>query len=242
MAKINSVITFVGKLDNVVGMKGDKGETYARKHLREINNPSTDAQVDQRLKVSLAGQISNLTPAGAIVGMKGANKRQRRANFVKNIINKAQITNNADDTKNANLTRGSLILSEGQVVAIPTMTAALSGNNVTVTASQWPVGSPVVGVLLVAYGIEDGRYVTCKAATLGLGESSVIITLPRLDASAGLATAVYAIPLIPAAGRSVNDYEEGVLEVNTDFSVAFIGNATNNVEYGRSAEVPLNQA
>lgn len=238
MAKLNSVITFVGKMDNVVGMKGDNGETYARK-LVKPTNPNTEDQVDQRLRVSLAGQISKLTPANAIVGMKGANKRQRRANFMKNIIKAASVTSQ-DESKQAAIANDQLILSEGQVVRMPEMTAALSGNVVTVTATQWPIDGIIAGVLIVVYGIEDGIYVSCAAGTLGIGESMVQVNVPRIDPTATLTVNCYAIPLLPAPGRSASDYEEGVLSVtDTDFVVRYDGSASSNFDHGRSVPVTL---
>lgn len=244
MAKLNSIITFVGKMDNVVGMKGDNGETYARKLVKPLN-PRTEDQIDQRLSVSLAGQISKLTPAGAIVGMKGANKRQRRANFMKNIIKSATVTpeNDGNGSRQAWIDEEQLILSEGLAARVPTMTAALSGSTVTVTASQWPTDGILAGVLLVVYGIENGIYVSCAAGTLGIGDSSVQVNLPRVDTTANFAARCYAIPLLPAPGRAASDYEEGVLSVtDNDFAVHYEGSASSTFDYGRSVPVAFTQA
>lgn len=95
MARINSVISFTGKLGEIVGMKG-KGATFLRRH-NAPSNPNTARQLDQRLKFALGVKLANITPEMAYYKL-GSNKVERRGALVSQVIKNASIENVAGTT------------------------------------------------------------------------------------------------------------------------------------------------
>lgn len=78
MGKINSVIEFTGRTGNLVGVKGQNGQVYLRKHVRKIHNDNSEQQVVARAKMALAGNLSKLIKAELLYGMPGNGRRMRR--------------------------------------------------------------------------------------------------------------------------------------------------------------------
>ena len=60
MAVQNSTITVKGKLGNIVGYKGQKGQRLARIRQTEVKNPKTDGQVIQRMIIATASKAYSL--------------------------------------------------------------------------------------------------------------------------------------------------------------------------------------
>ena len=58
-----------------------------------VSNPRSFLQQIQRSKFALAGKISSITPPEALVGLGGANKRSRRAAFVRSLVASTTTTN-----------------------------------------------------------------------------------------------------------------------------------------------------
>lgn len=77
-----------------------------------ISNPRTTAQRQQRAKFSLAGRLSSVTPRLALSGMIGGNARDKRARFVKTIVNNATVTG-SDDNLTASVAFTGIKFSDG---------------------------------------------------------------------------------------------------------------------------------
>lgn len=52
MAKITSIVTFVNKIGNIVGMKGKDGEYYLRQHQPRPHNPRSSRQMKNRVSIA----------------------------------------------------------------------------------------------------------------------------------------------------------------------------------------------
>lgn len=123
MAKLVGIFQFNGKLGEVVGMKGADGANYARTRVVPLN-PKTDLQTDQRAKVNLMGRMSQVTPAEVILGL-GSNKRYRRAEFNKILLNAATIDRSTPGTVVAKITPDNILFSKGaQAIQASVSTAA----------------------------------------------------------------------------------------------------------------------
>lgn len=95
MAKIyglNGVLE--GKVGNTV-FATVGGQNIARKYQPIVANPRTTAQVNQRAKVSLAGQISKGVIPAAIEGLGGTKLKNRRM-FLSNLIKAAEAPSNGE--------------------------------------------------------------------------------------------------------------------------------------------------
>lgn len=135
----NGAITFEGKLGNIVGVRGKNGKTHVRLFVKP-SNPQTEKQIKARVKMSLAGQLSKITPASALVGFKGS-KSERRTKFMRNIIlNSTASVNPGGDGYNVTLPPIDLKFSEGQVypmeVKAEKTSDVLPGVKVTLAANE----------------------------------------------------------------------------------------------------------
>lgn len=167
MAKFNSVLTVTGKIGEIVGMKGDNGETYTRKMVTPAN-PNTDAQIQVRNIMSLAGQLSKLTPASLIYGLNGDNKRQRRARFTQLIAQKATSELQQDGTIHAALAPADLTFSEGTKRELNDITATMSQSGEITVAKTGNFDEDLAAVIAIAAYSEtiNGPYTAIEAATL----------------------------------------------------------------------------
>lgn len=215
MAKFDSIIKFTGNLDGMVGMKGANGQTYIRKNVKPAD-PKTTAQVETRTKVSLAGQISKLTPKAAIIGM-GGSTRERRNSFMKNILRKATIET-SDGTSEAFLTPENLVFSVGRDfpvnITVVSATGVARGVRVTITDSERERldGAGVSAVMLVfVWADNDNYYRFIDVKTTNTSALVGGVTSLNLNAKCN----VYVIPLLPADGASRVAYEEGVSRISS---------------------------
>lgn len=91
MAKLASTFGAIsGRVGGNVFSKGENGRVIIRAYQPQINNPKSAAQTDQRQKVVLTGKLSSLVPATILTNL-GGTKRQRRAAFLKNLIENTTI-------------------------------------------------------------------------------------------------------------------------------------------------------
>lgn len=236
MGKIRGIFQFNGKVGEVVGMKGDDGQNYARVRVRDIANPKTESQQNTRTIASLAGKISAITSAEIIKGMSGNNKRQRRANFMKNIMTKATTVKDvATGAIQAILQPADLILSDGQLMSLPTLTNSIAAGVVSIAHSAWPEG--LDALVLVAYGSTDNDiYVECKhTVVLPTDQSPATINMSK-DV---VAATIYAIPVSRAEGASNTSYEAALeaLEEDREFAVASTNRNSSALGYNRSSYV-----
>lgn len=234
MGKIRGIFQFTGKIGEAVGMKGDNGENYGRVRVRTIANPNTEGQQVTRTIASLAGKISAITPADVIKGMNGANKRQRRSRFMQNIMKKATTVRDvATGAYQAIIDPEKIILSEGQLMDLPTLTKSIASGVVTIAHTAWP--EDLAALIIVCYGAtQDDAYVECKhTVILPTDVSPATINMSKETVSA----TVYAIPVSRAEGASNTSYESALeaLETNREFAVTSTSSARSALGYNQSS-------
>lgn len=104
--------TISGKIGTVVYSKGEKGVSYARSYQPVVYNPKTIGQTDQRAKMNLVGRVSQVTPYEVLLGM-GGNKRNRRSEFNKILLDAAIIDRSSPNTVIAKIGPESVVFSKG---------------------------------------------------------------------------------------------------------------------------------
>lgn len=154
------------------------GTQVLKQYQPAVSNPRTDAQQTQRSKFALAGKISGVTPALAIVGMPAGNERDRRALFVRNLI-AAMTTSNAAGNITAAVAYDKMLFAIGALPqytnGVPSVTAAFGGSE---NYSRVNVTVPAIGSL--AAGAPDGYGEMCvvglfDAATSNLDEVQAFV-------------------------------------------------------------------
>ena len=126
MGKIESLIKFTGRVDNVVGAKGKNGEIIIRKYQNNPTKSQTTKQVEQRTRFLTATGLANLLTDRGIAGFTKYAKSEgiSLANaFVKANLTKQWMDNNmwspvikattADDTTSTTIAWAQLELSRG---------------------------------------------------------------------------------------------------------------------------------
>lgn len=104
--------TISGKVGNVVFVKGENGTSYGRTYQPQVANPKTAGQIDQRAKMNLVGRMSQVTPAEVLIGL-GGNKRMRRAEFNKILLDAATVDHSIGAPVIAKLDPEDVVFSKG---------------------------------------------------------------------------------------------------------------------------------
>lgn len=233
MGKQIGTYNFTGKLGSVVGMKGKSGNAYVRTLVTPAN-PKTAAQTDQRVKMSLAGQMSKLVPQALLVGMSN-NKRMRRPNFTGNIARNAVVTT-VNDQRAAKIDPALVLFSDG-------IAESFDENNLTVTPQDNKVNitalrdifdeTNVVSVIVVAaFADANGSVVNIASVTITSASLTSAIMAP-----AGYSRVnVYYIPVVMAEGSDNVSYQHVISMLAQDASYQTLAtiSATGSIEYRRS--------
>lgn len=232
MAKIQGIFQFTGKLGTAVGFKGEDGKNYGRVLVDKIANPNTDAQVEVRNKMSLAGQLSALLEWPMIVGLKGGSKRKRRARLTALIIDKTN-TSGAQ----AILAPADLVLSEGRLVELGINPRDITYENgtlaVEVPEATFTDEIPSVVITAVFSQNRTGDYIAVEQGVATKENRTV-----SFKRNANLAN-VYAIPVMRAEGATDIKYEKAVANIEATNSYAVTAQATTAgiLNYGASQYV-----
>lgn len=112
MGKINSTITFRGKVGNLVGMKGADGKTYIRVVSDDPKNPNTPAQRKTRARLTLTGQITKLVPPEILIGM-GDTTIRRRLRFNSNLMKNANAELQQNGAITVSIPEEKILFSDG---------------------------------------------------------------------------------------------------------------------------------
>lgn len=231
MAKFNSAISFTGKLGQIVGMKGMDGETYARMRTKP-SNPKSAAQVDQRVKMSLAGMLSKITPSSLLVGLN-TSKRKRRSKYT-SIIARAAVVTSTGKGVLAKLPPEELVFSDGVALDVPKLKATYDGKKLTVGLENGESFTEDVAAALVIgvfANLDNGEYISVNGAILSDDDTSVQI------AGSGGAVNVYAVPLGRAEGASYVSYKrviERIVEAPYDYAALATIDNGQTLRYGKS--------
>lgn len=119
--------TISGKVGTTVFQKGEKGISYGRSYQPVVSNPKSIGQTDQRAKMNLVGRLSQVTPKSLLIGLEGANNRQRRSIFTSNLLKVATVDRSAGDEVVAIIAPEDVMFSQGAEVINASM------GNVSVT-------------------------------------------------------------------------------------------------------------
>ena len=108
------------------------GEVIERAYNPIVANPRTDAQLMQRAKMNLAGQISKLVGFEVLTSMSMPYKGKNRTMFVRNIVNKSKSSMVGKDAV-AKINPADIIFSRGSVTPVAAAaTPVVTANSVTV--------------------------------------------------------------------------------------------------------------
>lgn len=209
MAKITGIFQFSGKLGQAVGMKGAKGEAYARVNVKPAN-PQTEDQIKQRVKMSLAGQMSKMTAADLIMGL-GASKRECRSAFTANIARNAVNTSDGQGGIMAKIDPANVIFSEGIYVPVEDVNVTYDGSAVTAAFSGTNLPEGVAGYLVIAtIADSEGRVRQIDGDMITDSHRTATIN------GAGASANVYFVPVVRNAGADNATYEHAVQRLNAD--------------------------
>lgn len=182
MAKIVGFVgTGSGRVGNVVLSKGPNGLTISRSYQPIVANPRTDAQLNQRAKVNLAGRVSKLVTSQALTGLSMGSNKLNRTEFLSNLIKSCVVTKVAG-VWTASVLPEKVVFSHGSQTPSATMGAiALTANTVTlpltnVTADNQH-GERVV--VMVLNGDVDGYYKRCQFTDVIYteGQKNIVLNL-----------------------------------------------------------------
>lgn len=126
--------TIRGKVGTTVFSKGENGLSYGRAYQPQVANPKTVGQTDQRAKMNLIGRMSQVTPRDVLVGMSGANNRQRRSMFNKILLDVATIDRTVPGSVIAKVAPEDIIFSQGaEPIAAAAAAPVVEANSVVVS-------------------------------------------------------------------------------------------------------------
>lgn len=141
-----------------------------------VANPRTNAQMNQRVKFSLAGKMSGATPSLAISGMSGGNARAKRSRFVGKIVKAATVSGSGSSLV-ASIDYNKVLYSEGSLArysTVPNVTAAFSGSSINSFVDVSFPAMAVGAVVPEGYG-EVGIAALYDAATSTLDEVQAFV-------------------------------------------------------------------
>lgn len=212
MGKLLGMLQYSGKVGETVGMKGADGKNYVRV-MASPRNPNTTAQITQRVKMALAGLMSQITPKSALYGL-GNSDLKRRSAYTSNIAKKAT-TSGSGDSIQALLAPADLVFSKGVGRNIDdVLTAAFTQNVLTVTASAMPAEMGAIIVIAVFSEGRTGNYTAVEVKTITSTQLTATFNNTSLVAN------VYYIPVMQADGASNASYESAVANIEASNSYA----------------------
>ena len=231
-----------GKIGNLV-YAVTNGIQTARVYQPIISNPKSIGQSMQRARGNLAGRISGYVPRTAIMGL-GVNARQRRGEFLRNILKRATATIDGGSYV-AKIQPADVLFSKGSVqltVTLQSITAAshsvavvLNGVADTLLAPE-VYASRLVRLVAMVYEHNSTNLVevSTKLATMPEQGGRATTTMPVAHAG-GYDVFVYAIPMSTEDGTaaSVDTSVVGLDDDEIAASLSINGNAVV-FDYGQS--------
>ena len=220
--------TIRGKVGTTVFTKGENGMSYGRAYQPQVYNPKSVGQTDQRAKMNLVGRMSQATPKALLVGMAGANNRQRRSGFNRNLLDVAIIDRSNPGSVIAKIEPESIIFSQGaEILHASATTPVVSVQQVSVKLTLTD------GVLAGAYGERIVAAVITPDAKAGYSkvfytdkvldnteQVTVDIMLPA-PMDEGTMVAVYRIPFV-LTSEGVNYRAERMEADGTDIVASLL--------------------
>lgn len=167
------------------------GQQIIREYQPNVANPRTSLQRIQRAKMVLAGKLSQITADEYIIGM-APSKRNRRSEFVRNII-KAALVVESNGEYNANIEYEDLVFSKGAPASyLEAVITSWDQNGLTVLPS-WDETIDAVMVLAVKYDSVTKRYVSISSEIVTTSGNAAILNMG--GNLAGDKAIVYCVPM-----------------------------------------------
>lgn len=241
MAKVVGLVgSASGKIGNIV-YAVTNGIQVARVYQPVVSNPKSSLQNMQRAKGNLVGRISSFVPRTALMGL-GQNNRQRRGEFLRNLLNVASV-NLVGNVYKAKVADVDVIFSKG---ATPILTSSYTSSAAAHSLSVTLVGSDAISsdvyealqcriVAMIYDSVTlDLVEVITKMATKPNAGSSAVTTL-SVAHNGGFSAVVYFIPMSTADGSSVSISTDMAEKSDSDIAAELSVNRNAVVfDYGRS--------
>ena len=196
-------------------------------------NPRTEAQMQQRAKFALAGMISKIVPAEALVGMSDQ-RSQRRRLFFSNIVRHATTATNGNGIT-ASIAANNLVFSTVAASPVTVTNVTSSGGIVSAVVSDVEESVDAVMAIAVVYDTTLGIYTHTVYEVLPSGTTD--ISLDTREASSGDIAHLYAVPLsLSTLGQSYTRSADGAELGDTDgFALTMLLRTNDGAyRYGRS--------
>lgn len=192
----NGLGQFRGKVGAVV-FRVNQGEQIVSAYQPQVRNPKSNLQTAQRNKFYLASQLNKLVSDYDIAGL-GATPRNRRSEFVKNIVVNAISTLN-DGLFTTSIKEDKVLFSKGSDSGLESLFTAntLTGTSATFGVNfQSTDGIDVsnVAVKIVQVLIKNNEYVGVKSFYLDLPEAGNTKTF-NITVPTGTKVVLYAVPI-----------------------------------------------
>lgn len=205
MARMVSVIQYVGKAGNTVGAKGKNGVIFKQRPI-SVANPQTKNQMSTRAALKLAGQVAGmLGEVGRISLQANGFKRTDRGQLVKKLLQYVKIN---PQTNAASLHYGLHLINNPSYAESISVAITADANSITATFSGAASGEEIAKALLV-YNKTKDRWLHASVAN-----TQTAITLGRGSDEAGDELEVYAYGI--------------VLEPKTDYASSLVEDVDGN--------------
>lgn len=189
-ATFNALGQWRGRVGGLV-YKVVNGQQVVTPYTGATFNPRTEAQMMHRAKFGLAGMISKIVPAEALVGMSDQRSR-RRPLFFSNIVRNATATVTASGIT-ATLDAKDLVFSQGAAAPVVVSGVTASGGVVSGTVGSLPETVDGVMVISVVYDTTLGIYTHTVYEVLPADDTA--FSLDTNEASSGDVAHLYCVPL-----------------------------------------------
>lgn len=173
MAKIVSLIQYVGKAGNTVGQKGPKGGIVFKQKAASVSNPRTDAQMAHRAKMKLAAQVAGmLGEVGRTSLVANGLRKGDRGQLIKRLLRYVVVNQNGSQ---ASLQYDLHLVDNPSYVESLSVAVDASGNAYVATFSGTSEGEAIAKCLMVhdfATGIWRHTAVLDTSTSLSLDKSA----------------------------------------------------------------------
>ena len=147
MAKIVSLIQYVGKAGNTVGQKGPKGGIVFKQLAASVANPRTDAQMRQRAKMKLAAQVAGmLGEVGRTALIANGFRKTDRGTLIKRLLQNVVVNANGSQ---ASLQYDLHLVDNPSYAEAIAMQITSDTNQFTATFSGAAEGEPIAKAIMV---------------------------------------------------------------------------------------------
>lgn len=147
MAKIVSLIQYVGKAGNTVGQKGPKGGIVFKQKAASVSNPRTDAQMAHRAKMKLAAQVAGmLGEVGRTSLIANGHKKTDRGLLIKRLLQSIVVNQNGSQ---ASLLYDLHLVDNPSYAEAIAMQITSDTNQFTATFSGAAEGEPIAKAIMV---------------------------------------------------------------------------------------------